>query len=112
MVKLSFVIPCYGSELTIEGVLDEIHSVMSQKPEYAYEIICVNDCSPDGVLEILKSRAKSDSKLTVVDLTKNMGKACAKLAGFSLVNGEYVVSIDDDGQCPLDELFNLFAPIL
>ena len=111
MEKLSFVIPCYGSELTIEGVLDEIHEVMAQKPEYDYEIICVNDCSPDGVLEVLKKRAGSDSKLTVLDLTKNMGKISAMLAGYSVVTGEYVVNLDDDGQCPVNELWRLLEPV-
>ncbi|MCL2365870.1 MAG: glycosyltransferase [Oscillospiraceae bacterium] len=111
MEKLSFVIPCYGSELTIEGVLDEIHLVMSQRPEYDYEIICVNDCSPDNVLEVLTKRAQVDSKLTVADLIRNMGKACAMLAGYSFVTGDYVVDLDDDGQCPMYELWKLFEPI-
>jgi len=111
MDKLSFVIPCYGSELTIEGVLDEIHMIMSQKQEYDYEIICVNDCSEDNVLEILKKRALNEPELVIADLTKNMGKPCAMLAGYSLVSGDYVVNLDDDGQCPLDKLWNLFAPL-
>ena len=111
MEKLSFVIPCYGSELTIGGVLDEIHDVMAEKPEYDYEIICVNDCSPDGVLEVLKKRTASDSKLIVLDLTKNMGKISAMLAGYSIVSGEYVVNLDDDGQCPVNELWRLLEPV-
>jgi len=111
MEKMSFVIPCYGSELTIEGVLDEIHAVMVRKPEYDYEIICVNDCSPDNVLKVLKKRAERETKLTVVDLTRNVGKQSAMLAGYSLLSGDYVINIDDDGQCPLDELWNLFASI-
>jgi len=111
MEKMSFVIPCYGSELTIEGVLDEIHVVMAQKPEYDYEIICINDCSPDNVLEVLKKRAGRETKLIVVDLTRNVGKQSAMLAGYSLLSGDYVINIDDDGQCPLDELWNLFASI-
>ena len=111
MEKLSFVIPCYGSELTIEGVLDEIHEVMLLRPEFDYEIICVNDCSPDNVLAILKNRAQIDPRVTVVDLTKNMGKTIAVLAGYSLITGDYEVDLDDDGQCPLDKLWELFAAI-
>ena len=112
MEKLSFVIPCYGSELVINDVLDEIHEVIIQKPEYDYEIICVNDCSPDNVLDVLIERAENDNRIVVADLTKNVGKASAVLAGYSIVSGDYVINIDDDGQCPLDELWNLFAPIL
>lgn len=47
MEKLSFVIPCYGSETTIEIVVNEIRETLKQRPEYDYEIILVNDCSPD-----------------------------------------------------------------
>lgn len=49
MEKLSFVIPCYGSETTIEIVVNEIRDTLRQRPEYDYEIILVNDCSPDNV---------------------------------------------------------------
>ena len=40
--KLSFVIPCYRSEETIETVIEEIRSTVSQRAGYSYEIICVN----------------------------------------------------------------------
>lgn len=47
MEKLSFVIPCYGSETTIEIVVNEIRETLKQRPEYDYETFLVNDCSPD-----------------------------------------------------------------
>lgn len=50
MEKLSFVIPCYGSETTIEIVVNEIRETLKQRPEYDYEIILVNDCSPGSGL--------------------------------------------------------------
>jgi undecaprenyl-phosphate 4-deoxy-4-formamido-L-arabinose transferase len=111
MEKLSFVIPCYGSELTIIGVIEEIHAAMSQKSAFDYEIICVNDGSPDNVLSILKERVKIDSKLICIDLTSNNGKGRAVLAGYSIVSGSYIVNLDDDGQCPLYRLWDLLAPI-
>ena len=50
MEKISFVIPCYGSEKTIRMVVEEIMQVMaSQQETYTYEIILVNDSSPDNV---------------------------------------------------------------
>ena len=56
--KLSFVIPCYGSENTIEYVINEIVELVSQRSGYDYEIICVNDSSPDNVLSVLKRIAE------------------------------------------------------
>ena len=109
--KLSFVIPCYGSENTIEFVINEINEMMAQKPGYAYEIICVNDASPDNVLSVLEGIAKNDKRVTVADLARNFGKHCAVMAGFSKVTGDYIVSLDDDGQCPMNRLWELMEPL-
>ena len=108
---ISFVIPCYRSELTIEKVVNEIIDVVSQRPAYDYEILCVNDCSPDNVYEVLKKLAGNNEKIKVINLASNMGKASAMMAGFSFVRGEYVVNLDDDCQCPLGELWSLLNPI-
>lgn len=104
---LSFVIPCYGSELTIESVIDEIIGVVAQRDAWDYEIICVNDGSPDGVLNILCRMASENPRITVVDLAKNMGKHSAIMAGYLFVRGELIVNLDDDGQCPMDRLWDL-----
>ena len=54
MKLLSFVIPCYRSEHTIEKVTDEIMDVVSGRDGYDYEIIAVNDASPDHVYDTLR----------------------------------------------------------
>ena len=54
MKKVSFVIPCYRSEHTLEGVVNEIEGAMGALKEYSYEIILVNDCSPDNTLGTIK----------------------------------------------------------
>lgn len=107
-MKFSFVIPCYGSQNTIMGVVDEIDEVMKQRPETEYEIIAVNDGSPDDVLSVLREMVKMNSNLTVADLSKNMGKHSAVMAGYSLATGDYIVNLDDDGQCPMDEFWKLY----
>ncbi len=109
---LSFVIPCYRSELTIEKVIDEIIDTVSQRfDNYDYEIICVNDSSPDNVLSVLKRLAADNRKIKVIDFAKNMGKHAAVLAGFNYANGDYIVNVDDDFQCPVYELWRLLAPL-
>lgn len=110
-MNLSFVIPCYHSELTVEGVINEIKSKMLERSDLDYEIIAVNDCSPDRVLDVLKKISIGDSKIKVVDLAKNSGKHAAQLAGYSFVSGEIIVNLDDDGQCPLDRLWDLIKPL-
>lgn len=111
MKKISFVIPCYGSEKTIEAVVDEIRNTISKRSEFDYEIVTVNDCSPDNVYGVLKTLARSNSKIKVINLAKNMNRPGAVMAGLNNVSGDYVVIMDDDGQCPMDKFWELFKPI-
>jgi len=110
-MKLSFVIPCYGSEDAIAFVISEIDEVMAERPEFEYEIICVNDCSPDNVYDVLKSLANANPRIIFADLTRNMGKHAAVMAGYSLATGDIIVNLDDDGQCPIPSLWKLLEPL-
>ena len=58
--KVSFVIPCYRSQETILIVVDEIEQTMKQRSDIEYEIILVNDGSPDRVWEVIAKRASED----------------------------------------------------
>lgn len=111
MKTISFVIPCYRSEKTIKKVIDEIIETINQKNDYDYEIIAVNDCSPDNVLSVLQGIALNNRKIKVVDLAKNMGKHSAVMAGYSFVKGDLVVNLDDDFQSPTYELWKLIEPL-
>lgn len=109
---LSFVIPCYRSEKTIEKVINEIDEVMQGRDVFDYEIIAVNDCSPDKVYEVLQRLAAGDKRLKVINLARNMGKHSAVMAGYSFVNGDYIINLDDDFQTPVNELWSLMEPVL
>ena len=105
--RISFVIPCYASEGSVALVMQEIRDTVAQRPEYDYEIVAVNDCSPDNVLEVLKAEAAADRKVKVIDLAKNGGRHCALMAGYHVAGGDYVACLDDDCQCPLDRFWDL-----
>ncbi len=109
--RISFVIPCYASEGSVALVIQEIRDVIAQRPEYEYEVVAVNDCSPDGVLGVLVAEAERDRQVKVLDLAKNGGRHCALMAGFHASTGDYVVCIDDDCQCPMDRFWDLLAPL-
>ncbi|MBQ9516675.1 MAG: glycosyltransferase [Eubacterium sp.] len=108
--KISFIIPCYGSEKTIIPVIEEIIDTVN-KLKYEYEIIAVNDCSPDGVWNILLNIAKENSCVKPVSLAKNMNRPGAVMAGICLASGDILVIMDDDGQCPMDKLDELISPL-
>ena len=111
MKLVSFVIPCYCSQATIASVVEEIESTMPSLPQYDYEIILVNDCSPDDTFSLLSDLAKRDGRITAVDLTRNFGQHGALMAGFHHCRGDIVVCLDDDGQTPADEVGKLLAKL-
>ena len=110
-VLVSLVVACYRSEKTVRTVIDEIEQVFSKSETYDYELFLVNDCSPDRVWDVLCDAADRNERVTAVDLAKNMGRLPALMAGFRMSKGDIVVILDDDGQCPMDRVFDLIAPL-
>ncbi len=107
MEKLSFVIPCYNSEKTISVVVDEIVKTVTARGGYDYEIILVNDSSPDDVFKVITKLCQNNKRIKGIDLARNFGQHSAIMAGFTHVTGDIVVCLDDDGQTPADEMFTL-----
>lgn len=109
--KISFVIPCYGSEQTIGIVTGQIKDVMKEREEFDYEILLVNDCSPDNVWSVITKLCKEDSHIRAIRLAKNFGQHSALMAGYTFVTGDYVATLDDDGQTPAGEVFKLIDKV-
>ena len=105
-MKISFVIPCYRSEKTLSDVVDEIKTTMASIG-HEFEIILVNDCSPDKTFEVIKQLANENENILGIDLAKNFGQHCALMAGMRHSSGDVVVCLDDDGQTPADEVGKL-----
>lgn len=109
--KVSFVIPCYRSEATLPGVVKEIRETMEKLDDYTYEIVMVNDCSPDDTFECIKKLCQENENLTGINLAKNFGQHSALMAGFHYIKGDIIVCLDDDGQTPADEVAKLLQGI-
>ena len=88
---VSFVIPCYRSELTLPKVVKEIResvqNLRQQGKNYDYEIILVNDCSPDDTFSVIKDFCMEDRKIKGVNLSKNFGQGIEK--GSDVVYAKY-----------------------
>lgn len=108
---ISFVIPCYCSALTIEHVVAEVMDTMSIIDKYDYEIILVNDSSPDDTFGVIRKLCKKSEKIKGINLAKNFGQHAALMAGFRYCKGDIVVCLDDDGQTPADEIGKLLEKI-
>ncbi len=108
---VSFVIPCYCSEQTIGKVVEEINDAMCAMPQYQYEIILVNDASPDNTFGVIRQLCEGQKNVCGVNLAKNFGQHAALMAGFRYVHGDIIVCLDDDGQTPAAEAGKLLAGI-
>ena len=111
MKKVSFVIPCYRSALTIGNVVKEIQDTMKTLEAYSYEIILVNDCSPDDTFDVITEICSKNRNICGVNLAKNFGQHGALMAGFHQVTGDILVCLDDDGQTPANEVGKLLEEI-
>lgn len=112
-MKISFVIPCYKSQDTIIDVINEIEETMNLKNDYTFEIVLVSDNSPDEVFEVIKSETENRkiNYIKAIKLAKNFGQHAALMAGYGYVTGDLIVSLDDDGQTPANEVFKLIEKI-
>ena len=78
-MKISVVIPCYRSVATLPAVVQETIQVLQQRPENDYEIILVDDGSPDDTLETIRTLC-ANKKVKGIALARNFGQPCARLA--------------------------------
>lgn len=107
MEKISFVIPCYNSEHTLADVIGRVITTVQNHGGYDYEVVCVNDYSKDGTIDVLRKLAKENKKIKVLSFSRNFGQHSALMAGFNYVTGDIVMCLDDDGQNPPEEMFRL-----
>lgn len=108
---VSVLIPCYRSEKTIENVVTEIKEVFAQQNKYRYQIVLVNDGSPDNTFEVIKKLCAGDRNIVGVNLTKNHGQVYAKMAAVKHCNGDIGVFMDDDGQHPAKSIIDLVEKV-
>ncbi len=101
MAKLiSIVIPVFNEEKNIPLVFEEVKKTFSACPEYAFEIIFVNDGSSDNsLLQILKL-SREDNRVKGLDFSRNFGKEPATSAGCHFARGDAVITLDADLQHP------------
>lgn len=93
-LRLSIIIPFYNVERYIAECLD---SVFDQDiPLEEYEVICVDDCSPDNSYKIVEDYAKKYSNLVVVRNQQNRKLGGARNAGIDVAKGKYVWFVDSD----------------
>lgn len=94
-MKISIVIPIYNEEKNLKTLFGELDSVKELR-KYEIEIIAVNDGSRDNSFEVLKNIAQRDSRVKVLNFSKNFGQTAAINAGIYNSSGDLVILIDGD----------------
>jgi undecaprenyl-phosphate 4-deoxy-4-formamido-L-arabinose transferase len=105
--KISFVIPCYKCENSIENVVKDIIETVNKSSKFNYEILLVNDGSPDNTLLIIGKLVKENTNIIAINLSKNYGQHSALMAGYANVSGDYIIGLDDDGEHNPKDIFKL-----
>jgi glycosyltransferase involved in cell wall biosynthesis len=102
--KVSAVITIYNAEDYLNEALERICNQTLQD----IEIVCVDDGSSDGSVDILTKWATQDARLKIVLNQNNLGAAAARNRGLEIAQGEYIIFLDDDDLYELDMLRSAF----
>lgn len=94
---ISVVIPEYCGESMLAELLKRLHTVLGTLTD-SYEIILVNDCSPDNVWESIRQICAVDKRVVGLNLSRNFGEHYAISAGLRYAKGEWIVVMDCDLQ--------------
>jgi len=102
MIKVSIIVPIYNMEKYLAECLN---SMMNQTLQ-DIEIICINDGSTDGSLDILKLYQQENNKIKILNQS-NCGVAAARNRGIEMAQGEFIAFMDPDDYYPSDDVLEL-----
>ena len=97
--SVSAIIPCFKSPESLETIVEELARELEDIQSIDdYEIVLVNDGSPDNLQLRLESIADTNNKVKLLELSRNFGQQAAILAGVSNSSHPLLLTLDDDGQ--------------
>ncbi len=102
-------IPCFHSPSTLPHLVADICRHLTSQYSNRFEIILVDDGSPDNTWERVKDIQKDLREIKVLRLDKNYGQQAAVFAGISAARYKTVITMDDDGQHPASTLLMMIA---
>jgi dolichol-phosphate mannosyltransferase len=106
-IHISVVSPVYRAEKIVNELVRQLHENLS-KITNDYEIILVNDASPDESWIAITKECEKDIRVKGINLSRNFGQHYAITAGLSYVKGDWIIVMDCDLQDRPDEISNLY----
>ena len=110
-VQISVVVPLYRCESCIEELCRRLTACLEAIPA-SFEIVLVNDASPDGDWAVTQRIAGRDRRIKAINLSRNFGQHYAISAGLDHASGQWVVVMDGDLQDPPEAIAPLYAKAL
>jgi len=107
---ISLIVPCYNEEDSLPILKAALDAVKSERPEFDYEYIYIDDGSKDATLSLLQAYALEDPAVRYISFSRNFGKEAAMYAGLKEAGGEWIGILDADMQDPpslLPQMFDL-----
>ncbi len=101
--QVDLVIPLYNEEEAIVSFHQKLCAAIAVLP-YDFRILYVNDGSRDRTDALLEQIASADERVTLIELSRNFGHQAALTAGLDQANGDYVITLDGDGQHPAERI--------
>ncbi len=95
---LSVVIPFYNEEESVESVCAEVNDALSPLDDLGWELIMVDDGSSDGTARIIDELSSRNRNFRALHLSPNSGQSAALNAGFMTARGDFIATLDGDGQ--------------
>jgi undecaprenyl-phosphate 4-deoxy-4-formamido-L-arabinose transferase len=109
-MNLSVVVPVYRGEQTLVPLIERLAQVLPAVAR-SYEVILVNDGSPDNSWAVIERLARQYPWVRGINLMRNYGQHNATLCGIRAVRYEIIVTMDDDLQNPPEEMPKLLAKL-
>ncbi|HSQ17563.1 MAG TPA: glycosyltransferase family 2 protein [Anaerolineales bacterium] len=101
-IRVDIVIPVFNEEVAVIAFHQQLSQVIDSLINFQFSIVYVNDGSTDNTQTVLERLAASDGRVLVLELSRNFGQQAALTAGLDHSNGQYVITMDGDGQHPPD----------
>ena len=107
-VNISVVIPNYNDSKQALALSEELSLTLNARENLSFEIVIVDDGSDTKELELIKKYPGRINEIKIGQLRRNVGQQVALLIGLSVSRGQFVVTVDGDGQYKADAVLALF----
>jgi glycosyltransferase involved in cell wall biosynthesis len=109
-MNCSIVVPVYRGTKTLPALISRLEPVLARLADQ-YEVILVNDCSPDDSWQVITHLVKTYPWVRGINLMRNFGQHNATLCGVRAARFEIVITMDDDLQHPPEEIHSLLSEL-